>query len=175
MGICEILKNKSCLDYLNENKEKKIILIANSYFLFKNYIIQKQKFINKLVEKDLKVNFVDSPKEEENEDIMINNENSIFNEKVEMIYKENDKILNCDEIKLFIETMKNIKKDDNETYNKVIFQYLKTNTNEIEERLYKYKNIKIIYEQKEYFTPRKIVKIKNSYLLSKEFFFLYFH
>ena len=160
LGICGIFTSKTCLYFLNNNKEKKILLIRNSFVLFNNYIIQKRNFIQNLVKKDIQCSFVDSPIYEEDEEIMEDDETLDFNEKVEIIFKENENILNCDEIKLFIETMKNIKLNDIETYNKVISQYLKINDNQLE-RLYKFKNIKIIYNNKEYFIPRKIVKIKN--------------
>ena len=156
LGIGGILNNKTCLDFLNNNKEKKIILIRNFFYLINNYIYQKQNYLKYLMKKDIKCQFID---EEEEEELIEEEEIIDFNEKVEKIFKENKNILNCDELKIFFEIMKNIKENDIETYNEVIFQQLKSNIEKFEE-IYKYRNIKILYEQREYFTPRKILKIK---------------
>jgi len=102
-------------------------------------------------------NFLD----EEEEELEVDDDIKNYNDIIELILKDNDEIIKSDEFKLFTKVMKEIKENDDNTYNEIINTYFGKD-NRILERLYRYKNIKIEYEKKEYLMPRIIVKIINS-------------
>ena len=157
MGICGILTDKTCLDYLNLHKENKLYILK----VFTNLMIlhkkEKNIILNKLMKKELKCNFVEDEyneeEEEEEDEIDID-----FNEKVENALAQNDNINNCDEFKYYTQVMKFIKESDSDIYNYILNETNSGNSNIIEE-LFKVRNIKIKYNNKELTVPRKTVKI----------------
>lgn len=109
LGICGILTDKTCLDYLNSHKDKKLYIVKT----FLNFVIKHKKeknlILNKLMRKELKCNFVEDEdeEEEEEEDDEVDAE---FNDKVEQVLSGNDSINNCDEFKYYTQVMKFLKK-----------------------------------------------------------------
>ena len=157
LGICGILTDKTCLDYLNLHKENKLYILK----VFTNLMIlhkkEKNIILNKLMKKELKCNFVEDEyneeEEEEEDEIDVD-----FNEKVENALAQNDNINNCDEFKYYTQVMKFIKESDSDIYNYILNETNSGNSNIIEE-LFKVRNIKIKYNNKELTVPRKTVKI----------------
>ena len=164
LGICGILSNKTCLDYLNAHKDNKIFLLKifiKFIFLHKK---EKTTILNRLMKRELKCNFVEEEneeeeEEEEEEDDEIDQE---FNEKVENILGGDNSINNSDEFKYYTEIMKYIKETDNDIYNFIVKENPNGNSNIIEE-LFKVRNIKIKYNDKELTVPRKTVKIVRKF------------
>ena len=160
LGICGILSNKTCSDYLNNHKEKKIFILK----MFINFVMKHKKekniILNKLMKKELKCNFVeeDDEEEEEEEDDEVDTE---FCEKVEQVLSGNDNINNSDEFKYYTQVMKFIRDNDKDIYNFIISESTKKNINYVEE-LFKVRNIKIKYNDKELTVPRKTVRIIRS-------------
>ena len=164
LGICGILSNKTCSDYLNLHKENKIFLLK----IFIKFILihkrEKTTILNKLMKRELKCNFVEEDnneeeEEEEEEDDEIDQE---FNEKVENILGGDNNINNSDEFKYYTDVMKYIKETDNDIYNFIINEIPNGNPNIIED-LFKVRNIKIKYNDKELTIPRKTVKIVRKF------------
>ena len=164
LGICGILSNKTCLDYLNAHKDNKIFLLKifiKFIFLHKK---EKTTILNRLMKRELKCKFVEEEneeeeEEEEEEDDEIDQE---FNEKVENILGGDNSINNSDEFKYYTEIMKYIKETDNDIYNFIVKENPNGNSNIIEE-LFKVRNIKIKYNDKELTVPRKTVKIVRKF------------
>lgn len=160
LGICGILTDKTCLDYLNSHKEKKVYILKT----FLNFVMKHKKeknlILNKLMRKELKCNFVEDEdeEEEEEEDDEIDTE---FNDKVEQVLSGNDSINSCDEFKYYTQVMKFIKGSDQEIYNFLVQESTYSSGNYVEE-LFKVRNIKIKYNDKEFTVPRKTVRIIRS-------------
>jgi len=121
---------------------------------------EKNIILNKLMKKELKCNFVeeDDEEEEEEEDDEVDTE---FCEKVEQVLSGNDNINNSDEFKYYTQVMKFIRDNDKDIYNFIISESTKKNINYVEE-LFKVRNIKIKYNDKELTVPRKTVRIIRS-------------
>lgn len=159
LGICGILTDKTCLDYLNSHKDKKLYIVKT----FLNFVIKHKKeknlILNKLMRKELKCNFVEDEdeEEEEEEDDEVDAE---FNDKVEQVLSGNDSINNCDEFKYYTQVMKFLKKNDQQIYSFLVQEttFSSGNGNYVEE-LFKVRNIKIKYNNKEFTVPRKTVRI----------------
>jgi len=159
LGICGILTDKTCLDYLNGHKEKKLYIVKT----FLNFVIKHKKeknlILNKLMRKELKCNFVEDEdeEEEEEEDDEVDAE---FNDKVEQVLSGNDSINKCDEFNYYTQVMKFIKENDPQIYGYLIQEttFPSGNGNYVEE-LFKVRNIKIKYNDKEFTVPRKTVRI----------------
>ena len=168
LGLCAIFGNKNCLDYLNNNKKAKIYLIKLLIVFMIRHKNEKNSTLKRLMKGELKINFV-SEKENENEEEEekeeeeeedIENLNEDLNETVDNILNGNNNIImNCDEFKFFTEVMKYIKDHDNQIYEILIqdnnFKEIFKNIDEI----YKIRNIKIKYNDKEFTVPRRTVKI----------------
>ena len=158
LGICGILTDKTCLDYLNVKKDNKLYLLK----IFVNLMIvhkrEKNKILNRLMKKELKCNFVEEEIDEEEEEEEEDEQNIDFNDKVENILSVNENINNCDEFKYYTQVMKYIRDNDSEIYNYLLKETTSGKTNIMEE-LFKVRNIKITYNNKDFTVPRKTVKI----------------
>ena len=166
LGICGILTDKSCLEYLDSNKDRKSFLLR----IFLNFIIKHKKeknlILNKLMKKELKCNFVDDDEDEEEEEEDEEEIDTEFNEKVEQVLSGNDNIINSDEFKYYTQVMKSIRENDGDIYNNLINEACSGNSNFIED-LFKVRNIKIKYNDKELTVPRKTVRIIRNYNQNK--------
>ena len=78
-----------------------------------------------------------------------------FNEKVEQVLSCNNIINECDEFNYFTQVMKYIKENDKDIYNYLV----ESRDGRIFENLYKVRNIKVKYKDREFTVPRKTVKI----------------
>ena len=158
LGICGILTDKTCLDYLNVKKDNTLYLLK----IFVNLMIvhkrEKNKILNKLMKKELKCNFVEEDNDEEEEEEEEEEQNIDFNEKVENVLSVNDNINNCDEFKYYTQVMKYIRDNDHDMYNYLLKETSTGKTNLMEE-LFKVRNIRITYNNKDFTVPRKTVKI----------------
>ena len=158
LGMCGILTDKTCLDFLNNNKKNKLFLLN----IFTNFVLKHKRekctILNKLMKKELKCNFVEDENEEEEEEEEDDEIDYDFNEDVENILSGDNNINNSDEFKFFSQVMKYIRENDQEIYNRLITECLSGHSNFIEE-LFKIRNIKIKYNNKEFTVPRKTVKI----------------
>ena len=157
LGICGMLSDKSCLEYLNSHKDKKLYILQTFVnFLFKHKK-EKNIILNKLMKKELKCNFVESDddEEEEEEEEEIDTE---FKEKVDQVLSINDNINNSDEFKYYTQIMLFVKEDDVNLYNHLVEKTMSGKKNILEE-LFKVRNIKVVYNNKELFVPRKTVRI----------------
>ena len=109
------------------------------------------------MKKELKCNFVESDddEEEEEEEEEIDTE---FKEKVDQVLSINDNINNSDEFKYYTQIMLFVKEDDVNLYNHLVEKTMSGKKNILEE-LFKVRNIKVVYNNKELFVPRKTVRI----------------
>ena len=159
LGMCSILNDEHCMNYMNNNnKDTKLMILK----IFINFVINHKKektlILNNIMKKELNCNFVEEEeKEDDDEDGEID---FIFNNKVELALSGNQNIKNSDEFKYFTQIMKNIKEKDEEIYNTLINDSFNGNDSTINE-LYKIRNIKIKYNDKEYTVPRRTVRIKR--------------
>ena len=159
LGLCGILTDKNCLDYLESHKENKIFLLNTFIKFVINHKNTKTQILSRLMKKELKCNFVEDENidEEEEEDEEEEDEDNIeFNEKVENILANNDNINTCDEFQYFSQIMKITSEKDRDIYNSAIEEFKNTN---ILQELFKVRNIKVKYNDKEFTVPRKTVKI----------------
>ena len=159
LGICGILNDKTWLEYLDSNKEKKISLLITLLNFVVKHKDQKIIIFNKLIEKELESNCLDyntiyDEKEDKESD-------TDLNEIIGQIIKGNDYNINKDEFKYFSQIMKSIRENNKEVYNSVINLSLLGNFSFIEE-LFKVRNIKIKYNNKEFTVPRRIVRITRN-------------
>jgi hypothetical protein len=160
LGICGILTDQNCYEYLNTNKKLKLYLLRVFLQIILFHKREKTRILNILMKKELNCNFVEDnndedEEEEEEEDDDVDLE---FNEKVENILNGNDNIKNSDEFKYFTQVMKFTKEKDTDLYNSIL-QEINEETTNIMENLFKVRNIKIKYNDKEFTVPRKTVKI----------------
>ena len=158
LGICGILTDKTCSDFLNNNKQNKLYLLNIFIHFILKHKREKCTIINKLMKKELKCNFVEDENEEEEEEEEDEDIDFDFNEDVEKILSGDNNINNSDEFKYYTQVMKYIRENDREIYNRLINDYLSGNSNFIEE-LFKIRNIKIKYNNQEFTVPRKTVRI----------------
>ena len=156
LGLCGILTDTTCLDYLKSHKENKIYLLNIFIKFVINHKNEKTHILSRLMKKELNCNFVEDENIEEEEEEEEEEVDIEFNDKVENILENNDNIKNCDEFKYFTQIMKFTSEKDSDIYNFVIEGYKKSN---ILEELFKVRNIKIKYNDKEFMVPRKTVKI----------------
>ena len=159
LGICGILTDKTCLDYLNTKKDNKLYLLR----IFVNFMIvhkrEKNKILNRLMKKELKCNFVEEDNEEEEEEEEEEEQTNDFNEKVENVLSVNENINNCDEFKYYTQVMKYVRDNDPDIYNNYLLKETTSGKTNIMEELFKVRNIKITYNNKDFTVPRKTVKI----------------
>ena len=155
LGVCGILTDQTCMQNVSDNGK---FVLLNTFLSFViNHKKEKIKILIKLMEKELNCNFIEDDDHEENEeeDEEIDVE---FNEKIEKILLGDNNINNSDEFKYFTQVMRLIKENNSNIYNTIIEQTLK-GKEEILENLYKIRNIKVKYNNKELTVPRKTVKI----------------
>ena len=162
LGICGILTDKTCMDYLNAKKDNKLYLLK----VFINFMLvhkkEKNKILNKLMKKELKCNFVEDENDEEEEEEEEEEINIDFNEKVENVLICNENINNCDEFKYYTQVMKYIRENDPEMYSHLQKETSNLGRTSVMEQLFKVRNIKITYNNKDFTVPRKTVKIVKS-------------
>ena len=157
LGICGMLSDKTCLEFFNKNRDKKIyILTLFIYFVF-NHKKEKNIILNKLMKKEMNCNFIeeDEEEEEEEEEEEVDDE---FYEQVAQALSSNDNINNSDEFQFFSQIMKYIRDNEKDIYN-YLDQKHSSNTKSNIEELIKVRNIKIKYNNKELTVPRKTVSI----------------
>ena len=164
LGMCGILTDKTCLDYLNNRKQKKLYLLK----VFTNFILkhkrEKISILNKMMKKELKCNFVDEDngeeeeEEEEDEGEYLDEIDYEFNENIENILIGDNNINNSDEFKYYTQVMRYIKENEPDIYNHILGENGERNADIIED-LFKVRNIKIKYNDKEYTVPRKTVRL----------------
>ena len=160
LGICGILTDQNCYEYLNTNKKLKLYLLRVFLQIILFHKREKTRILNILMKKELNCNFVEdnNDEEEEEEEEEDDDVDAEFNEKVENILNGNDNIKNSDEFKYFTQVMKFTKEKDTDLYNSIL-QEIHEETTNIMENLFKVRNIKIKYNDKELTVPRKTVKI----------------
>ena len=155
LGNCGIITDPTCM--ANLSKESKNFLINVFIKLAVKHKREKKKMLTKLMKKEIKCDFIEDENEEEEEEEE-EDCNVDFNEKVEHILSGDNNIINSDEFHYFTKVMKLIRENEKEIYINFIEEKLKGNTNIIEE-LYKIRNIKVKYNDKELIIPRRTVKI----------------
>ena len=159
LGICGILSNKTCLDYLNLHKDNKIFLLKIFIKLILTHKKEKTTILNRLMKRELKCNFVEEDNEEDEEEEEEEDEiDQEFIDKVETILGGDNNINNSDEFKYFTDVMKYIRETDIDIYNFIIQEIPNGNSNIIED-LFKVRIIKIKYNDKELTVPRRTIKI----------------
>lgn len=159
LGICGMLSDKTCLEYLNKEQERKLYILKTFINLVFNHKKEKITILNKLMKKEMKCNFVESDEDEyEEEEEEIDDE---FNEKVETALSLSENINSSDEFQFFSKIMMYFKETEKDIYDHLI-QQNSTNKRNLLEDLLKVRNIKIKYNNKEFTVPRKTVIIKRN-------------
>ena len=123
-------------------------------------IIQKREktnYLRVITNKDIKCNFTNEDDDEDEE--LDYSENNDFNEKIEIALSGNDDIINCDEFKLFSQIIKYMRKYHSKIY-ELYMKAFKADFKVFEDLIF-VRNIKVKYQNKDYITCRKILKIKN--------------
>lgn len=157
LGICSIFSNNYCQDVLkNENEFKSSLLIIFIKLTLKQKM-QKCLILENMMQKELKCNFVESPEEEEEDDDDIKEGDTELQSLIDQVVNINENIKLTDEFEFFSKVMKNIRENEGEMYEFICNQ--KKKAKNIIEELSKIRNIKIKYQEKEYWVPRKTVKI----------------
>ena len=160
LGICGILNNKYCIDYLDNNKQKKLALLKIFTLFLINHKKEKDIILEKLMKKETKCNFVEEEENEEEEEFEEDEFDTDFNDKIENALSGDNNIKNSDEFKFFSQIMIFIKEKDFEIYDELINKTFKGIKSTIE-NMTKIRNIKIKYNEKEIIVPRRTVRIKR--------------
>jgi len=172
LGICGIFGDKNCINYLNSNIDKKKFLLKIFFYFIEKHKNEKNVFLKRLMKKEMACNFIKDNEEEEEEDDDFDEDDEYediddyFNEKVEMALKGNDNIIESDEFKYFSEVMKYIKENDPQTFSSLENDKIFGNNGVLEE-IFKTRNIKITYKNKEFIVPRKTVRIIRNTIRNK--------
>ena len=147
------------LNYINYFKENEYIKI-NLFIIISNIMFNQQTVktnnLKVLTNKEIKCNFIGENEDEEEDVDLHNQENSELDKKIEMTLKNNDMIINCDELKIFSQIVKYIRKYDSKIYElfiRDIGDYKKF------ENLLLTRNLKVQYKEKDYIICRKILKL----------------
>ena len=119
--------------------------------------VYKDFFGENLYEEDKEISTSTEVEKLEEEEINID-----FNEKVENVLSCNENINNCDEFKYYTQVMKFIRENDQEMYSHLQKETSNSGRTSVMEQLFKVRNIKITYNNKDFTVPRKTVKIVKS-------------
>ena len=159
LGICGLLSNQKCFQSLKNSMDIKLFLLSIFIHLMKFHKEQKCYILSKLMKKEIRCNFVEESEieDEEEEEDDFNDSDEEFNSNIEQALKNNNNINNSDEFDFFSKVMNNLKENDKQAYDSVIKS--PNIGNKTMEELSKVRNIKIIYNNKEFTVPRKTVKI----------------
>ena len=157
LGICGILSDYFCMNFLDNNKKIKILLIKILIHFVMNHKNEKNLILKNIMKRELKCNFVEEEEDDDDDDYGEEIDFS-FNSKIEMALSGNSIIQNSDEFKYFTQIMKYIKENDEEIYCSIINEEFDGNDKYINE-IYNIRNIKINYRGKEFTVPRRTVKI----------------
>ena len=155
LGLCSIFKEKYCVEKLNENNNKKLLLLQIFVKLIEKHRKEQVEQLNKLMKKETNCNFIeDNEDDEEEDDEDEDEEMEEIRDIVHEILNENENIKNADEYKYFCNIMNDLKTNDNKSY-KLLSDNLKGKL----EELILLRNISINYKGKQFMVPRKTLKI----------------
>ena len=158
LGICSIFSNKFCLDNLEQNRDFKFYLLISLVKLIIFHHQQKCIFLENLMKKEIKCNFLEESEEEDEDDEQNESEDEEeLNINIEQALNINDNLKNSDEFKFFSKILINIKENDKMSFD-FILSKMKNGIAVLEEYS-RLRTIKVKYKEKEYTVPRKIVKI----------------
>ena len=158
LGICSIFSNKFCLDNLEQNRDFKFYLLISLVKLIIFHHQQKCIFLENLMKKEIKCNFLEESEEEDEDDEQNESEDEEeLNINIEQALNINDNLKNSDEFKFFSKILINIKENDKMSFD-FILSKMKNGIAVLEEYT-RLRTIKVKYKEKEYTVPRKIVKI----------------
>jgi len=160
LGICGIFANQKCAESLkNSMMDIKLFLLSIFINLVSFHKRQKCYILNKLMKKEIRCNFVEENEleDEEEEEDDYNDSDEEFNSNIEQALSNSDNIKNSDEFQFFSKVINDIKNNDKEVYEYIVNKF--NDGSKLMEELTKVRNIKIIYDNKEFTVPRKTVKI----------------
>ena len=168
--ICAMYRNTSIFNTIFENITKKISILELLIRFVSYHKIQSTKIKTKITNDDIKCDFINSDNDDDksddsnlskDEDDFSDEFDNIFYEMVENCLKSHNIINNNDEFKIFSETFKLIKNNDENFFNDLLLCF-----NQMEQKslnsLIAVRNIKIDYNGKKIDVPRKTLKIKRN-------------
>jgi hypothetical protein len=153
LGLCSMLKENYCKQKLSENQNMRIFLLQSFVRIVEKHKKEQVDQLNKLMKRETDCNFIEEDKEEEDEE----DEDDDIEEVKDLaqeILDANENIKNADEYKFFSEVIKDIKNNDQDT-----FKLLNNNWRGKLDELLFVRNVNITYKGKQYFVPRKTVRI----------------
>ena len=171
--LCSIYRNTNIFNAIFENIAKKISILELLIRLVDYHKIQSTKINIKLTNNDIKCDFINGDSDDDEEeksnsgyrykdDASDEEFDNNFYEMVENCLKSHNIINNTDEFKIFSETFKLIKNNDESFFNDLLSCF-----NEMEQKsldsLIVVRNIKIDYNGKKIDVPRKTLKIKRKF------------
>jgi len=160
LGICKILTNVKYIALIKKEKNNLYNLILVLIQLIEKQKSKKNNILNNITKKHINFEFVGEEEVEEDND-EFDNDYSDIDIVIEFALNNNDDIINYDEFKLFSMVVKYIKKYESEVYEYFNNNIIHGKNKKIEE-LCKIRNVKIIYNEKEYIICRKIYNLKKS-------------
>ena len=159
LGICSILNNNKCNEYLSQNLKKKSYLVQIFITLVNQHKIEQTNQINKIMKKETDCNFIEDDSEEEDEEYEDDDDISELKENIENILYENENIKNSDEYKFFSDILKRLKSNESEIINNITNNGQNLNAINTINDLMVVRNINIKYKGKNFKVPRKTVRI----------------
>ena len=160
LGICKILTNIKYIALIKKEKNNIYKLFSVLIQLIEKQKKKKNNILYRISKKAIKFDFVGVEEEEENDNEFDNDYNDI-DIVIEFALNNNDDIINYDEFKLFSKVVKHIKKYEGEACEFFNNNILNGKNKRVEE-LCKIRNVKIIYNEKEYIICRKIINLKKT-------------
>ena len=160
LGICSILNNNKCNEYLSQNLKKKSYLVQIFITLVNQHKIEQTNQINKIMKKETDCNFIEnSSEDEEDEEDEDDDDINELKENTENILYENENIKNSDEYKFFSDIIKRLKSNESELMNNITNNGQNLNAVNTINELMVVRNINIKYKGKNFKVPRKTVRI----------------
>ena len=160
LGICSILNNNKCNEYLSQNLKKKSYLVQIFITLVNQHKIEQTNQINKIMKKETDCNFIEnSSEDEEDEEYEDDDDINELKENTENILYENENIKNSDEYKFFSDIIKRLKSNESDLMNNITNNGQNLNAVNTINELMVVRNINIKYKGKNFKVPRKTVRI----------------
>ena len=165
--ICALYRNTNIFNTIFDDITKKISILELLIKFMSFHKIQSTKIKTKITNDEIKCDFInDDDTSDSNglfsgEDDTSDEFDNIFYEMVENCLKSHDIISNNDEFKVFSDTFKLIKNNNENFFNNLLSCFNETELKVINNLIF-VRNIKIDYNGKTIDVPRKTLKIKRN-------------
>ena len=158
--ICSLFTNNNLCNIIMNDIDKKKLMLKLLFNLVLNHENQSKKINIKLTDSEIKCDFIECEESEENSNKEEENDDD-FNNDIKISLKNYEKIIKCDEYKIFNETFLRIKSNNEQLINDIFNQSNKRETSIIYNLLH-VRNIRVEYNGKQIEIPRRTLKIKRN-------------